>query len=76
MVQNLFKNIAVLKVSGSIFKLDSGILNRNGDTEDVLTIEGQTGEIYPQSPGKLSTFQFQPYFSTCLSLKSCPPTSI
>ena len=73
MVENLLKNIDFFF---SIFKLDGGILSWNGDTEDVLTIQGQIGEIYPQSTGKLNISLFQPYFSTCLSLKSCPPTPI
>ena len=59
MVENLFKNIVVL-VPGSIFNLDGGILTRNSDTENVLTTQGQIGEIYPQSTGKLSICQFQP----------------
>ena len=74
MVENLFK-ICFFKVSGSIFKLESDILSQNGETENVLTIQGQIGEIYPQSPGKLRVFQFQPYFSTCLC-KILPTTPI
>ena len=38
MVENLFENIVSFQVSGSIFKLDRGILSWNDDTEDVLTI--------------------------------------
>ena len=55
-----------------MFKLERGILSQNGETKNVLTIQGKIGEIYPQSPGKRSLFPFQPYFSISFSLKSCP----
>ena len=58
MVENLFENENI----GSISKLEGGILSQNGETEDVLTIQVQIGEIYPQSPGKLSIISFNPIF--------------
>ena len=42
----------------------------------VLTIQGQTVEIPPKSPGKLSIVLVFPYFSTCPSLKSGRPSLI
>ena len=47
-----------------------------GGREGILTIQGQTVKIPLQSPGKSSIFQFCPYFSTCLSLKSGKLTPI
>ena len=43
--------------------------------EDVLTMEGQTVEIPPQSSGKLSIFPVLSLFSICPSLKSGTPTT-
>ena len=40
----------------------------------VLTIQGQMVEITLQIPGKLSIFQFCPYFSTCPFLP--PPKNV
>ena len=43
---------------------------------DALTIQGQTVKVPLQSLGKLSIFQFCPYFSNCLSIKSGKPNPI
>ena len=69
MFENLFRNIDFL-----VFWLNSrgkeGIWGQNGKMGGVLTIQGQTVEIFLQSPGNLSIFQ------SCPSLKSGRPTPI
>ena len=52
------------------------MLGQNDKMGSILTIQRQMIKIPLQSPGKMSIFQFLPYFSTCPSLKSGTPTPI
>ena len=42
----------------------------------LLSFQGKVGTIAPDFPGKMTVFQFWPYFSTCPFLKSGIPAYI